>query len=94
MAEPPRRFPSPWRADKTPGGYVVRDATGQSLAYVYSRGNEAADAPHQMRYGWRGRAAEPERTAAAGEPDRAAMAAKLISGAGRKTITRWWMQPT
>jgi hypothetical protein len=28
-----RRFPSPWRADPTPGGYVVRDANGQALAY-------------------------------------------------------------
>jgi hypothetical protein len=36
-----RRFPSPWRADKMPGGYVVRDANGQALAYVYSRANEA-----------------------------------------------------
>jgi hypothetical protein len=36
MAEPPRRFPPPWRADK-PGGYVVRDANGQELAYIYSR---------------------------------------------------------
>jgi hypothetical protein len=25
-----RRFP-PWRADKMPGGYVVRDANGQAL---------------------------------------------------------------
>jgi hypothetical protein len=24
-----------------PGGYVVRDANGQALAYVYSRDNEA-----------------------------------------------------
>jgi hypothetical protein len=24
-----------------PGGYVVRDASGQALAYVYSRDNEA-----------------------------------------------------
>jgi hypothetical protein len=23
-----RRFPPPWRADKMPGGYVVRDANG------------------------------------------------------------------
>jgi hypothetical protein len=23
-----RRFPPPWRADKVPGGYVVRDASG------------------------------------------------------------------
>jgi hypothetical protein len=28
------------RADKVPGGYVVRDANGQALAYVYSRDNE------------------------------------------------------
>jgi len=27
-----RRFPSPWHAEKTPGGYVVRDASGQALA--------------------------------------------------------------
>jgi hypothetical protein len=39
MAEPPRRFSSPWRADPMPGGYVVRDANGQALAY--SRDNEA-----------------------------------------------------
>ncbi len=24
-----------------PGGYVVRDANGQALAYIYSRDNEA-----------------------------------------------------
>jgi hypothetical protein len=32
MAEALRRFPAPWRADKIPGGYVVRDANGQALA--------------------------------------------------------------
>jgi hypothetical protein len=37
MAEGSGRFPPPWRADKMPGGYVVRDANGQALAYVYSR---------------------------------------------------------
>ena len=37
MPEGSRRFPPPWRADKIPGGYVVRDANGQELAYVYSR---------------------------------------------------------
>jgi hypothetical protein len=36
-----RRFPAPWRADKIPGGYVVRDAKGQALAYLYSRDSEA-----------------------------------------------------
>jgi hypothetical protein len=39
MAESPRRFPPPWRADPIPGGYVVRDANGQALAYLYSRDN-------------------------------------------------------
>jgi hypothetical protein len=41
MSESPRRFPPPWRADKIPGGYVVRDANGQELAYIYSRESEA-----------------------------------------------------
>jgi hypothetical protein len=36
-----RRFPAPWRADKTPHGYVVRDANGQALVYLYSRDSEA-----------------------------------------------------
>jgi hypothetical protein len=36
-----RRFPPPWYADKIPGGYVVRDANGQALVYVYSRDNDA-----------------------------------------------------
>jgi hypothetical protein len=40
MPEPPRRFPTPWRAEPIPGGYVVRDANGQALAYLYSRENE------------------------------------------------------
>jgi hypothetical protein len=35
-----RRFPAPWRADKMPG-YVVRDANGQALVYVYARNSEA-----------------------------------------------------
>jgi hypothetical protein len=29
-----------WKAEKIAGGYVVRDADGQSLAYVYSRATE------------------------------------------------------
>jgi K+/H+ antiporter YhaU regulatory subunit KhtT len=37
----PRRFPAPWRADKVPNGYVISDANGQALAYIYSRDNEA-----------------------------------------------------
>jgi hypothetical protein len=34
-----RRFPAPWTVEKIPGALVVRDANGQSLAYVYSREN-------------------------------------------------------
>ena len=41
MAEGSHRFPPPWRADKIPGGYVVRDANEQAIAYIYSRENEA-----------------------------------------------------
>jgi hypothetical protein len=37
----PRRLPAPWHADKIPGGYVVRDANGQALTYIYSRESEA-----------------------------------------------------
>jgi hypothetical protein len=36
-----RRLPAPWSVEKMPGGYLVRDITGQALAYVYSRANEA-----------------------------------------------------
>jgi hypothetical protein len=36
-----RRLPAPWRAEKIPGGYVVRDANDQALAYVYGRATEA-----------------------------------------------------
>jgi hypothetical protein len=36
-----RGFPAPWRADKTPHGYVVRDANEQALVYLYSRDSEA-----------------------------------------------------
>jgi hypothetical protein len=37
----PRRLPAPWKAERNPGGYVVRDANGQAIAYVYSRATEA-----------------------------------------------------
>jgi hypothetical protein len=36
-----RRFPAPWRAEKMPGGYVVRDASGQALAHVYAKATMA-----------------------------------------------------
>jgi hypothetical protein len=36
-----RRFPAPWTAEQIPGGYVVKDATGQAIAYVYARETKA-----------------------------------------------------
>src|SRR6478672_303897 len=42
-----RRFPPPWTVEKIPGGLVVRDANGQSLAYVYSR--ETANDAHTAK---------------------------------------------
>jgi hypothetical protein len=36
-----RRFPPPWRADKIPSGYVVRDGNGQALVYIYASDSEA-----------------------------------------------------
>jgi hypothetical protein len=33
----PRRFPPPRRAERIAGGYVVRDANEQSIAYIYAR---------------------------------------------------------
>src|SRR6187200_1916028 len=36
-----RRFPPPWTVEQIPGGYKVKDANGQSLAYVYGRETRA-----------------------------------------------------
>ena len=36
-----RRFPAPWREEQFSGGYVVRDANGFAVAYVYGRSTEA-----------------------------------------------------
>jgi hypothetical protein len=30
-----RRFPAPWSAELQPNYYVVRDADGQQIAYIY-----------------------------------------------------------
>ena len=34
---PSRRFPPPWTVEERPGGelFIVRDANGQALAYLY-----------------------------------------------------------
>ena len=37
-----RLFPGPWRVDVTEGGhFLVKDATGFSICYVYARNDEA-----------------------------------------------------
>ena len=44
-----RHFPPPWRAEKFSRGYVVRDATGFAVAYVYGHATEdEAVEPKQM----------------------------------------------
>ena len=30
-----RRFPLPWSAEVTPNCFIVRDANGQALSYIY-----------------------------------------------------------
>jgi hypothetical protein len=36
---PERRFAPPWTVEETDACFIVRDATGQALAYVYFEGN-------------------------------------------------------
>jgi hypothetical protein len=33
--KPARRFPPPWSAEVTPNCFIVRDANGQALSYIY-----------------------------------------------------------
>jgi hypothetical protein len=43
------RFPPPWTVEQIPGGYKVKDANGQSLAYVYGRETRTdADIAHVL----------------------------------------------
>ena len=35
VANPARHFPPPWSAELQPNYYVVRDADGQQIAYIY-----------------------------------------------------------
>jgi hypothetical protein len=37
----PRRFEPPWTAERTPGGYVAKDATGQALDLCVARETQA-----------------------------------------------------
>ena len=48
----PRRFPPPWSVEETDACFIVRDANGQVLAYVYFEeepGRRAAAAPAALR---------------------------------------------
>ena len=36
-----RCFPPPWTVEQIPGGFKVKDANGQSLAYIYGRESRA-----------------------------------------------------
>ena len=36
-----RRFPAPWQVEQIPGCYKVLDASGQALAYIYTRERKA-----------------------------------------------------
>ena len=49
----PRRFPPPWSAEVIPNCFIVRDANGQALSYVYYESEpgrrSAAKAAHQRR---------------------------------------------
>jgi hypothetical protein len=35
-----RQLPAPWSAEKTEGGYRVRDSLGRTLCYIYCRDDE------------------------------------------------------
>jgi hypothetical protein len=40
-----RHFPPPWSVEDIDGAFVVKDAAGQKLAYVYFDNQFAADEP-------------------------------------------------
>ncbi len=35
LLTPQRRFPPPWSAEVTPNCFIVRDANGEALSYIY-----------------------------------------------------------
>ncbi len=37
MITPMRRFPPPWTIEELQESFIVKDATGQALAYIYLR---------------------------------------------------------
>ena len=52
LSPPERRFPPPWSVEETDACYIVRDANGQALAYVYFEeepGRERRPSAHPRR---------------------------------------------
>ena len=49
-----RRFKRAWTAERIPGGYVVKDATGQALARVYASVRRLSFWFYFLRWGARG----------------------------------------
>ena len=47
-----RTFPGPWRVETTEGGhFVVKDASGFSICYVYARKDEALRSTYMSHAG-------------------------------------------
>ena len=44
------RFPPPWSAEVTPNCFIVRDANGQQLAYVYFESGPGAEVGGQVAH--------------------------------------------
>jgi hypothetical protein len=44
----PRRFPPPWSAEVAPNCFIVRDADGQQLAYVYYESEPGRRSPAKL----------------------------------------------
>jgi hypothetical protein len=61
-----RRFPPPWSAEETDSCFIVRDANGQALAYVYFEGEPGRRAAAKLAHPRRGPAHRGEHRQAAG----------------------------
>ena len=52
---PERRFPPPWSVEETDACFIVRDANGQALAYVYfEEERDGAAARWRLKLGFPG----------------------------------------
>ena len=60
-----RRFPPPWTAEETDACFIVRDASGQALAYVYFEDEPGRRAAAKLLHPRRGPAHRREHRQAA-----------------------------